>query len=102
MYYTSRFFYRSNDKILPTSKLPDRIGDFGRECNLTKIYSNSKTSDPEESTNSNLFLSSNLYKPKRKEFPNNNLNIKTSDKMRVSKISNSKFNQLYTIYVRSK
>lgn len=49
-----RFVYTSDTKIIKTSKLSTSMGDFHKEYNSTKIYSDFEQSNSDNKDNSNF------------------------------------------------
>lgn len=95
-----RFGYASNAKIIRALKLLDGIGNLGGEYDLADIYSNSEAFNVQECFNSPN--DSDPQNPKPEDTSSNNLQTESTDKLRISKITNSDLDKICEPCVESK
>lgn len=87
-----RFGYASNIKVIRALKLLTGIKDFSKNCNSAEIYNDSKAFKPEASLDNPNLTDNNSA--------NTNTVIKTM--MKISKITNSNFDKICELCMKSK
>lgn len=95
-----RFEHANNTRIIYISELLDIIGDFSRKYNPSKIYSNSKTSNIRDSSDSLNNSSPQNIEPEKTS--NNNPQTKITDKVKIFKITDLDFDEICEPCIESK